>query len=128
MKSAHYHGDAAPAVFRGNLIGALGRIRFHTHRHQVRWLVERDALRAIVVKTNLCVGVARGQTGQSGRSQRFHLPGADVRLASPAADAGMDERYSHRMTSSIGSQLPVAVIKSVEMIGVKAIAEIGGDG
>src|SRR5688572_23855912 len=76
VKTAHHHRYAAPTIFAGDLIRAFRRVSLHTHRDQIRRLVEWDRLHPIVVKTNL--HVARRQTGERRRREWLHLPCADI--------------------------------------------------
>jgi hypothetical protein len=93
VESAHDHRHAAPAVFRGDLVGALGGVGLDGQRDQVRRLVEGHLLHPVVVEAD--VDVLRGEAGNEGGRQRLHLPGPDVGLALSPADAGMDQRKPH---------------------------------
>jgi hypothetical protein len=99
VESAHHHGHAAPAVFTGDLVGALGGVGFDGNGHEIRGLVEGNLFHAIVVEADVHVG--RRQSHEHGDGQRLHLPGAHVVDAFAAPDGGMDERQPHA-----GASLP----------------------
>src|SRR4029453_684241 len=94
MEAAHHHRYAPPSILAGDLVGALRRVGLDADCHQIRGLVERDLLHAIVVEAD--VHVARRETRDRRRRQGLHLPGPDVALALATPDARVDERESHR--------------------------------
>jgi hypothetical protein len=93
VEAAHHDRHAPLAVFGGDLVGAPGGVSLDTQRDQIAWLVERNGLHPVVVKTHL--DVFGRQAGHRRGGQRLHLPGADVALARSAPDAGMDDGQTH---------------------------------
>ena len=55
VKAAHHDRHAAAAILGGDLVGAPGGVGLDADRHQVRRLVVRDRLHAIVVEADLDV-------------------------------------------------------------------------
>ena len=93
MEPTHDHRHATTAIFAGDLIGTLRRVRLDADRDEVRRLVERDQFHAVVIETH--VHVSGRQSREGGGGQRLHLPRADVTLPGAAADARMDDREFH---------------------------------
>jgi hypothetical protein len=94
VKAAHHDRNFTPAIFGRDLVGTLGGVGLDADGDEVGGLVERNVLHPVVVEFH--GDILRGEAGEGGGGQRLHLPGADVFLPGPAADAGVDDGESHR--------------------------------
>ena len=108
MDSAHDYGNAAQAVFAGNLVCAARGVGFHADADQVSRLVERNTLEAVVMEANL--DAWRRLRGHRSSPERLHLPGSEpMALTRAFADSRMDERHPQHSASSSSAgtcQLP----------------------
>jgi len=92
VHAAEHHGDAAAAVFGGDLVCPRGGEGLGRDRRQIRGAVQRHRLHAVVEHLDLHVGGR--QRAQHRQGQR--LDGAFLELAGDGtADAGADEGHFH---------------------------------
>ena len=56
VKTAHDNGNAAPPIFRCNLVGAVGRVSFDRNADEIRRFVEGNGFETIVVERDVHVG------------------------------------------------------------------------
>ena len=99
MCAAHNNWDTSLAILSRNLVGATSGVDFDTDGDQVRRLVVRNLLHAIVVQHAFDVG--RREAGQDAQTERLHPCFVHVQAVILAADIRHDEGDFHAVTTSI---------------------------
>src|SRR5690348_13826886 len=111
MKTTHHDRHAAAAKLACDLVAARGRISLNADCHQVGWLVIRNHLQPVIIEAHGHVGW--GEARQYRRSERLHLPAANVaRVARVPANARMHQCETHRPKPPAPSATPPFAVQA----------------